>query len=319
MCRFDRGALAASSIQAESITSPSSSIATGSQGSGRRRGLPRFGLTLLAVLIGGSLLATLSPTPVAAAGRQPHAVIVLGPSGERMQENREQAQLLARQAERAGMRVTRVFHPRATWQRVRTATQGANLLIYLGHGNGWPSPYAPFQENTKNGFGLDPRSGASAWKVEWHGGDQIRASLRLAKNAVVILYYACYSAGNSEPGRPTPSRRIAVRRADNYAAAFLNERVGASAVFAFWTTQARDLPQRLMVRGRTMDEVFRIPGAYKGSASGWVGKRDTYHPSTRTAFRRIHLDPHKSWGFVRAVTGRLNMTTDEWQGMKPRG
>ena len=33
------------------------------------------------------------------------------------------------------------------------SSQGANLFIYLGHGNGWPSPYGPFERYTKDGLG----------------------------------------------------------------------------------------------------------------------------------------------------------------------
>ena len=40
--------------------------------------------------------------------------------------------------------------------KVKAAASGASILIYLGHGNGWPSPYT-FDPNytTKNGFGLN--------------------------------------------------------------------------------------------------------------------------------------------------------------------
>ncbi|CAN5675683.1 hypothetical protein BH18CHL1_BH18CHL1_06330 [soil metagenome] len=314
--RSDRGAFPAPPIADESVSEPFPSTVPEPAHPSRRRGVHRFTVILLAAVVVGGLSVALDPTPVAA-GRQPRAVIVLGPSGERMHENREQAELLARQATRAGMRVTRVFHPRATWERVRTQTRGANLVIYLGHGNGWPSPYGPFQEATKDGFGLNPREGASAWTTDWHGGNQIRQELRLASNAVVILYYACYSAGNSEPGRSTPSLKVATRRVDNYAAAFLDEKVGASAVFAFWTTQSLNIPRRLMGKGHTMDDVFQTPGPFEGSAGGWVGRHDTYHPSARTRFRRIHLDPHPNWGYVRAVAGKLQMTTNEWLGLAP--
>ena len=37
--------------------------------------------------------------------------------------------------------VIQVYSPNATWSAVKAATAGANVVIYLGHGNGWPSPY----------------------------------------------------------------------------------------------------------------------------------------------------------------------------------
>ena len=48
-----------------------------------------------------------------------------------------------------------VYTPNATWSRVRSAVQGANLLIYLGHGNGFPNPYnATLTPLKVDGFGL---------------------------------------------------------------------------------------------------------------------------------------------------------------------
>ena len=37
--------------------------------------------------------------------------------------------------------MTEVYSPNATWPAVKAALQGASLVIYMGHGNGWPSPY----------------------------------------------------------------------------------------------------------------------------------------------------------------------------------
>ena len=56
--------------------------------------------------------------------------------------------------------VVKIYTPNATWSRVRAAAQGATVLVYLGHGNGWPSIYPPFQMLTKDGLGLDPSTGA---------------------------------------------------------------------------------------------------------------------------------------------------------------
>lgn len=241
----------------------------------------------------------------------------MGPSGDRMAENLDEGEHVARQAEAAGMNVSRVFHPNATWARVRERTEGANLVVYLGHGNGWPSPYAPFQERTKNGFGLNPYAGASGWSTEYRGGDEIRSKIRLADDAIVLLYYACYAPGAGEPGQPIPSVGVARERTDNYAAAFLAEKVGAAAVFAFWTTQSWDFPGALMREGRTIDQVFRTPASASWSTGGFNGSNDSYHASDRTDGARLHLDPHPDRGYVRAVTGDLEMTTDDWLDEAP--
>jgi hypothetical protein len=111
------------------------------------------GLSVLLALFG--LQAVRSPAPVRAAVEKPRAVIIAGPAASSTSHFLDDARIMADQAEAAGMNVTRIFHPHATWERVLHAAQGANLVVYMGHGNGWPSPYAPFQERTKNGMGLD--------------------------------------------------------------------------------------------------------------------------------------------------------------------
>ena len=37
--------------------------------------------------------------------------------------------------------VTEIYSPNATWPAVSAALQGASVVIYMGHGNGWPSRY----------------------------------------------------------------------------------------------------------------------------------------------------------------------------------
>ncbi len=271
-------------------------------------------MALLISLVGTATSASTSPSVAEAGGDKPRAVIVVGPSHGSTAEYLSGGQLLASQAIAAGMEVTTVFHPHATWERVVSETKGVNLLVYFGHGNGWPSPYAPFQELTKNGFGLDLTAGGSSSAVKYWGGRPIRKSLRLARDAVVVLYRACYAAGNGEMSQAYPSPIVAIQRVDNFAAAFLRPKVGASAVFAFATKQWIDLAAQLMRPNRTMEEILRTrsqkPGWY---TSGWVGHDPLYADSQRTPGARLLLDRHVDRGFARALSGNLGMTTDEWR------
>lgn len=272
-------------------------------------------IAFIATMAAGTLTVTAPAQQAFGASVTPKATIIVGPSGKSTSEYLAEGRLFANQAEAAGMRVQRVFHPYATWSRVLDATRGANLVVYFGHGNGWPSPYAPYQERTKNGFGLNSFGGSSAYSHTYYGGSAIRDKLRLADNAVVILYRSCYSAGNAEVGMPIPSSGTAIQRVDNYAAAFLKRRVGASVVMAFWTKQWVDLPKRLMQPGRTMDDVFRTRSSKPGwRTSGWIGTNDFYATSDRTRGARLHLDRHPDGGYSRSIAGDLRMTTNEWLG-----
>jgi len=250
------------------------------------------------------------------------AVIVVGPTHSSTTEYLAEGELFADQAEAAGMAVTRVFHPYATWSAVRTAAEGANLLVYFGHGNGWPSPYAPFQENTKNGFGLNTSAGGSSSSVTYYGGNFMRESLRLAPNAVVFLYRSCYAAGNGESGQPVPTEAIALERTDNFAASFLAPEVGAGAVFAFWKKQYVDFAARLMTPGMTMESILRVTSTMSGyPSSGWIGTSPVYAESKRTPGAQMLLDPRGATpevrDYSRALSGELGMTTDTWRGNAP--
>ena len=54
-------------------------------------------------------------------------------------------------------RSRRSYSPNATWSRVRSAVNGASVIVYFGHGNGYPNPYTSGFEYTDrvNGWGLN--------------------------------------------------------------------------------------------------------------------------------------------------------------------
>jgi hypothetical protein len=264
---------------------------------------------VLALLAAAAPLAV-SPAPAQASGSAPKAVVIVGPTGSSTAHFLDIGGRIADQAQAAGMDVRRIFHPRATPERVLANIQGAKLVVYLGHGNGWPSPYAPFQERTKNGFGLNAVEGGSASKHTYYGANWIRSNVSLAKHAVVMLVGACYSSGNGETGMPIPTEDVARQRVDNYASGFLA--AGASAVFAFGWQQRLDIPRELMTGDRTFDEIFMVRS--NGSPSGFVGWRDRYHASQRTPGAQNHLDPHSSQGYYRAVSGYLGVRASQWRG-----
>ena len=116
--------------------------------------------------------------------------------------------------------------------RSRPAAQGANLLIYLGHGNGYPQPVRRVQQvQAATGFGLNPDVGQRQLEREVLGrvlhrplhpdGPERR---RPQQPAVLRL-------GQLRVGRgPNPTKATAIKRIDYYGAGFL--RAGAKVVFA---------------------------------------------------------------------------------------
>lgn len=286
----------------------SSGVVTASQLRSFRSVLAVLGLSFALVVTG----AIAAATPVRAAAPQPlKAVIIVGPAGSLTSSDLADAESLAVAAESYGMDVRRVFHPNATWDNVMANIQGANLVYYAGHGYGWPSPYtAKITESRQNGVGLNAFPGAGANTHVYYGADVIRANWVLAPNAVVFLHHDCYTAGNGEPGMAIPTWDVARQRVDNFAAGFLD--VGAGAVFAHSSQKFNKTLQLLMTTDQTVETIFRTPGPQPKSYWGWVGWDPRKFDSVRTSGAENFMDPHSTEGFMRAVTGDLEMTGADW-------
>ena len=263
---------------------------------------------LLAALVAAASIGAATPAPAEAATPRLKAVVIVGPSGSGLQaSNLADGEEIARTAESYGMEVRRVFHPYATWSRVLANIQDASIVAYLGHGNGWPSPYAPFQTTTKNGFGLNPYDGASTNETKYYGEGPIADNIRLAPNAVVLLNHLCYASGNSEPGHAAPTVAVARERVDNYGAGFL--RSGARAVFAYGHQDVSDVVDALFTTNATMDQIFM--------GRGYVGGYDQRFASVRTPGYSVHMDPANATSFYRSVIGNLAMTASQVVGPPP--
>ncbi len=190
----------------------------------------RLARTLTVSLLVAATSAALGIAPVMGAAPVPKVALIVGPVGGLTQTYVAYANEAAREARAAGAQVVRVYSPNATWPAVRAATDGASIVVYLGHGNGFPSRYRDqLFPPTENGFGLNPVAGADD-RAHQYFGEAFVEDLHLAPNAVVVLSHLCYASGNTEPGLPQGTRSQAIARVDNYAAGFL--RAGARAVVA---------------------------------------------------------------------------------------
>ncbi|MEX1297177.1 MAG: FlgD immunoglobulin-like domain containing protein [Candidatus Limnocylindrales bacterium] len=269
-------------------------------------------LAIVALVLTSSAL-NLVPGVSAAEGVK-KAVIVAGPVHSLTAKYKAYAKDIADAAEAQGMETIRIFHPYAPAKRVRNQAQGADLFVYVGHGNGWPSPYGPFQEDTKNGLGLDPldKEKRSPNTVIYKGANWLRDNLELAPNAVVILSHLSYASGNASSGMPIPTRSVAVQRVDNFANGFLS--IGARVVWALGWQPGADIVDALHTEDATMDAVFQT--RYRepvNPRNGWIGHDPGYYDSERIPGARIHIDPHPSEGYLRGVTGDLAFTTTAWR------
>lgn len=249
-------------------------------------------------------LGGMAAVPTVAAATPVKVVIIVGPTGTGTARNVADAKALAAQARGFGATVTEIYSPNATWSRVVAAAQGANILIDMGHGNGWPSPYGPFQENTKDGLGLNASLNHGNLDLEYYGANYVRKYIHLAPNSVVILHGMCYSAGNSEPGRPIPTIAVGRERVQNFAAGFLY--AGAKDVFAEPYGDVGYILQALFTSKTTARQIFMGQHqAYPGSATGITSLA---YPSQRTAGAHLIADRDSTGHFRRSVTGSLDIT-----------
>jgi flagellar hook assembly protein FlgD len=256
----------------------------------------------------GTRIARADSAPV------PKAVFIVGPTGSLTDMDLTDAERMAEQAEAVGMEVHRVFFPHATWDNVLANIQNANLVVYMGHGYGWPSAYTDvLTESRQDGMGLNTFDGSGQDQYTYYGAARLRASIHLAPNAIVFLNHLCYAAGNGEPGMAIPAVDLARQRVDNMASGWLA--IGARAVFAFGWWQKLNYPQALMNTDETMDQLFMTPatGAYAGSPAGYTDWNESRFDSQRTPGATNHLDPHKKYGYYRAVTGDLGMTAADFR------
>ena len=225
----------------------------------------------------------LDPLRAAAAGLGDAKVaIIVGPVGSLTDYYRGLADDAAAAARRLTDNVVIAYSPNATWPVVRRAMQGASIVVYLGHGNGWPSPYRDsLNPASVDGLGLNPVGGVDDDAHQYFGEAAIAKGVRLAPGAVVLLHHLCYASGAGEPGMPDPSLDVASQRVDNYGAGWLA--AGASAVVAEGHFGAAYYVTALLKEHRTPEQIWRAAPTFHGHVIASA--------SVRTPGAQVLLDP----------------------------
>ncbi|MEO5940518.1 MAG: FlgD immunoglobulin-like domain containing protein, partial [Candidatus Limnocylindrales bacterium] len=253
-----------------------------------------------------ALLTTLGVAGPAAAVQTSTAkvVIIVGATHGATAGYRQNADAAYAEAIKYTTRVTKVYSPNATWSNVKAATQGANIVIYFGHGNGWPSPYT-FDPTytTKDGMGLNADLNGDGLMTDYENkyyGEPYMAQLGLAPNAIVMLHNLCYASGNSEPGGAAPTVSVARQRIDNYAAGFLKG--NAEAVLADGHMGPAWYLNGLFTTGQSVYDLWRAAPNDHNHASSFV--------STRSPGYTAYSDPDNATSsFYRSIVVKPGLTT----------
>ncbi|MGH2455825.1 MAG: cell wall-binding repeat-containing protein [Candidatus Limnocylindria bacterium] len=249
----------------------------------------RIRTTIAAAIALALTWAMLAVAPAVAAG--PKVVIIVGPTGSQTSGYRSTGDKIAETAQAAGATVVKVYSPNATWANVRAAVNGANIIVYLGHGNGYPNPYSSGPEPTDrdNGWGLNRTTTngdsdnwsttmvycgeqallgtlTSASTAQWGycGGSTNTDGISPAPGFVMIYNKACYTPGAGEGWDAKATESVAFQRVRNYSYPAL--KLGASAYFATDINASAIVDNILRNPTTSFGEIARQAPGYQESA-----------------------------------------------------
>jgi len=262
--------------------------------------------TLVLALVAGLMAAapvvatsaTVGPVGLSSA----KVVIIVGATHSSTSRYRDIADSAYAEAIKYSSNVVKVYSPNATWAAVKPALQGASVVVYLGHGNGWPSPYTYDPAfTTKNGLGLNSAADSGDNNTKYYGEPYLANEIKLAPNAVVLLNHLCYASGNSEPGYAEPTLSVAMQRVDNYGQGFL--KAGAAAIIAEGHGSINGMIRDLFTTSQTIADLWRNQYDYNGNEFSFQSARNPAYSAL--------MDPDSpSGGYYRSLVGNPDVRTE---------
>jgi hypothetical protein len=247
---------------------------------------------------------------VDAAVSQAKVVIVVGAVEGTTTSYRSDGDAAATTFSKYTSNIVKVYSPNATWANVQAAAQGASVLVYLGHGSGYPNPYNSSPVSGDNGMGLNASAGNGDSNVKYYGAGNM-AQLGLATNAVVLLNHLCYASGDSEPSNGNPTQSVAQTRVDGYASGFLNG--NARAVIAEGMGSLSPYIDALFSTHQTIDQMWKTYPGFHNHVTSWAS---TYNAGY-TSQIDPNLDHPQSDGdvYYRSMVSLPGLTTDDVGGV----
>ena len=252
--------------------------------------LPRLFRAALAAV---SLAAILGLPATTHAADPTKVAIIVGPVGTLTPTYLALAEAAAHAAEQQGASVARAYSPNATPANVLAAVADANVVIYFGHGYGFPSPYGGLDTRRQNGWALQgPQAHGTHGdsldgEIEYLGEDWIAANARPAPGFVMIYSNTCYAPGASEGGAEPATPSVAADRV-----AYYSRKVFAMGGSAYFETDfdggAADLVGRLLAnRSATFGTAFSSDSRFLPWALTWQA-----HPFAAGQSIWLHLSKY---------------------------
>ncbi|MBA2266205.1 MAG: hypothetical protein H0W17_07415, partial [Chloroflexi bacterium] len=253
----------------------------------------RIGAAVIAAITLSMAVLVAAPAPTAAAATK--VAIIVGPVGSLTNSYRSMANEVATAAVAAGATVAKAYSPSATWANARAAVNGANVIVYFGHGNGYPNPYSATESPDRvNGWGLNRTTSngdSDNWSTtmvycgekallgtlastdgihQWNycGGKTNTDGISPAPRFSMVYAQAHYAPGFGErylESDPIPTLSEAQQRVRNYSYPVL--RLGAGAYFATAYGDADDIVARVLVQPtRSFGDTFKLGTGYSATA-----------------------------------------------------
>jgi len=253
----------------------------------------RIRSALIAAVVLSTAILGVAPAPASAAGEK--VAIIVAPVGGMTNGYRAQADQVAAAAIAAGAIPVTVYSPNATWANVRDAVNGANVIVYFGHGNGFPNPYSATQNPDRvNGWGLNRTttngdgdnwgstmvycgekallgtltSGDGAAQWSFCGGSTNTDGITPAPGFTMIYGQSHYTGGWGErysPSDPLTTLDQAQQRVRNYSRPMLA--LGANGYIATAFGDADDILTRVLTQpSRAFGEIYADGTGYSAAA-----------------------------------------------------
>jgi hypothetical protein len=217
--------------------------------------VPAYRIFAVAALAAALLAPLATPQPTKAAVTPIKVAIIVGPMGaSQTASNRNHADDVAAYAASMGATVSKAYSPNATYSKVRAAVAGANIIVYYGHGSGFPNPYhGTLMADRNNGWGLNTTTthgdqdswanhtlvycGEKALRGQLTSGDGAdqkkycgAGAIAPAPGFVMVYVGSCYTAGGNEPQNPLATNSDARAHASYFSRPMFQ--LGASGYFA---------------------------------------------------------------------------------------
>lgn len=220
----------------------------------------RIRAVFLGAIMLTSAILVAAPAPAAAAGK---VAIIVGPVGSLTSSYRTWADEVATVATAAGATVAKAYSPNATWANVKAAVNGASVVVYFGHGNGFPNPYGSTELTDRtNGWGLNTAT-TNGDADSWSAGTLVYCGERVLLGTLTANDDAPrrnYCGGTANDGlTPAPGFTMVYAQA-HYAPGF-GERY----------TQSTPLPTLSEAQQRVRNystPILRLGGTYLATAYG---------------------------------------------------